>query len=81
MAATNRPDKVWSATLDDRYLCEVERTGEYTGELIIRDTQQNGLELKREAVGLSYQALFGPDVADVATWQNLAIDFVDNLAK
>ena len=59
MAATNRPDKVWSQTLDDRYLCEVERTGEYTGELVIRDTQQNGLELKREDVTLSYQAIFG----------------------
>jgi hypothetical protein len=81
MAATNRPDKVWSATLDNRYLCEVERTGEYTGELVILDTKQNNLELKREPVGLSYQAIFGPDIADVENWETRIIDFVDNLGK
>jgi hypothetical protein len=29
-------------------------------------------------VGLMYGAIFGPDVSDVAEWQRLSTDFVDN---
>jgi hypothetical protein len=78
MAATNDPDLVWSSTLDNRFIIRVERTGDYTADLVIID---NGLEgdpeVLREATGLSYRALFGPDVDDVATWQARAIKFVD----
>lgn len=74
MAATSDPDLVWSVTLDDRYIVRVERTGDYTADLVIRDGDK---ELLREPTTLSYRALFGPDVADVATWQARAIKFVD----
>lgn len=68
------PNLVWSTTLDDRYIIRVERTGDYTADLIIRDGDNL---LLREPTTLAYRALFGPDVADVATWQARAIKFVD----
>ena len=37
--------------------------------------------LHREDVLLSFDALFGPDVADVASWQESAIAFVDKLRQ
>lgn len=30
---------------------------------------------------LSFQALYGPDLADVADWQEIATAFVDNLPQ
>jgi len=78
MAATNDPNLVWSSTLDNRYIIRVERTGDYTANLIIIDSGLEGdPEVLREATTLSYRALFGPDVADVAAWQDRAIRFVD----
>lgn len=71
---TNTPNRIWSVTLDDRYIVTVDRTGDYTGELAIHLDDK---ELLREPVGLSYGALFGPDVDDVQTWQRRAIKFVD----
>lgn len=67
---------VWEATLDDRYRCVVTRTGERTGYYTITDTE-SGEELFAEEVGLAYRALFGPDVGDVRTWQERAIEVVE----
>jgi hypothetical protein len=33
--------------------------------------------LHRQLVGLMYDAVFGPDVADVSAWKQIAIEFVD----
>lgn len=33
--------------------------------------------LHRHTVGLLYNALFGPDVDDVLSWQELAVNFID----
>jgi|SRR5277367_5325301 len=74
---TNDANLVWTATLDDCYLIRVVRTGEYTGDFIISNTANDNKELLREPVGLAYNALFGPDVADVAAWQDRAVQFVD----
>jgi hypothetical protein len=66
--------KVWEAKLDDKYDCVVQRTGDYAGELTIT---ADSTVLHREAVGLSYGAIFGPDVADVREWEDKCIGIVD----
>jgi hypothetical protein len=65
---------VWTSTLDKRYEVTVTRSGDYHAELTISEGDQ---VLHREAVGLSYGAIFGPDVADVADWRRIAVAFVD----
>lgn len=52
---------VWTSTLDGRYEVTVIRTDEYHGELTISEGDQI---LHRESVGLSYGAIFGPDVQE-----------------
>lgn len=67
---------VWQATLDDRYLVKVigEDANWYSGVLIIED---NGTELLREPTNIIFGAPFGPDVDDVARWQDRATEFID----
>lgn len=65
---------VWTSTLDGKYEVTVTRSDDYVGELTI---SEGDLVLHRETVGLSYGATFGPDVADVAEWQRIAVEFAD----
>jgi hypothetical protein len=65
---------VWTSTLDGKYEVIAARTEDYHAELTISEGNQ---VLHREAVGLSYGAIFGPDVADVADWRRIAVEFVD----
>lgn len=67
-------DLVWSGTLDDKYVCRVRRTHPYGGVLEILLGEQ---VLKHWPVELAYDAVFGPDVADVAEWQDRCAAFVD----
>ena len=69
---------VWESVLDKRYRCIVYRDREYRGVLQVVD-EENGETVYEEQVGLAYDALFGPDVDDVYTWQETCIDVVDNL--
>ena len=75
---TDERQIVWEADLDDKYHCEVRRTGDYTGELIMRE---GDTELLKQNVGLAYRAIFGPDVSDVAEWQTICLAKADELAK
>lgn len=69
---------VWSSMLDGKYAIKVIRTAPYRGEL----TVAAGTEiLHRQPVGLTFDALFGPDWGDVQSWQAAATEFVDNLPK
>lgn len=71
-------EDVWHNTVDQgTWDVRVERISAYRGVLIIKraDTDQ---EIHREEVGLSYQAIFGPDVDDVAAWQDRAIEVIDS---
>ena len=69
---------IWNATLDDgAYECEVKRLSHSKGQLTVVETATNELILNKE-VGLSYGAQFGPDVDDVAHWQEMIIEVVDN---
>lgn len=65
---------VWTSTLDGKYEVTVTRTDNYHGELTI---SEGDLVLHRESVGLSYGAIFGPDVADVTDWRRISVEFVD----
>jgi hypothetical protein len=65
---------VWTSNLGDKYDVTVTRTDGYHGELTI---SEGDLVLHRESVGLSYGAIFGPDMADVGEWQRVAVEFVD----
>jgi len=65
---------VWTSILDKRYEVTVTRSDDYLAELTISEGNQ---VLHRESVGLSYGAIFGPDVADVADWRRIAVAFVD----
>lgn len=66
---------IWHSELDDVFLCRVVRTGEYTGNLTVKHGDKVLLE---QEVGLSYGALLGPDISDVAEWQDLCIQCVDS---
>lgn len=65
---------IWSAQLDNRYIVTVRRTAPYRGELTITDA---GQIIHREAVGLMFDAIFGPDIDDVSNFQRIAIQFID----
>ena len=67
---------VWEATLDNIYKCEVTRIDEYKGKLKVTNTE-NAFVLLEQEVGLSYGARFGPDIDDVALWQDLSCKAVD----
>lgn len=66
---------IWQSTLDGRYEVQVVRVAPYQGKLVIRDA---GEEIFSRQVGLMYNAQFGPDVSDVADWQEIAVHFIDN---
>lgn len=74
----DHPQLVWRSKLDNRYLIEVHRTDDSHGKLYVFDHNKGDQEIFSQEVGLSYGAMFGPDVADVNEWQEKVLDFVDN---
>ena len=68
---------VWESKLDTIYNCQVTRTDEYKGILKLTNTENDWVLVEQE-VGLSYGAKFGPNVDDVAQWQEICIQAVDN---
>ena len=66
---------VWQSTLDGRYEVFVVRVAPYRGKLTISDA---GNTIFSQEVGLMYNAQFGPDVADVADWQEIVVNFIDS---
>ena len=70
----NFDDAVWTSILDKRYVIVVQRLSPYKGEL---STQDGDRLVHREKVGLMYDAIFGPDVDDVARWQEIALRVID----
>lgn len=67
-------DVVWESKLDDIYECKVVRNAPYQGILTI---EQDNTVLFNKEVSLMYDAVFGPDVSDLAEWEDLCIKFVD----
>lgn len=72
-------DVIWNAKLDNgQYTCKVTRLTGYTGQLTVEDTLNNNEIVLDKEVPLAYGAKFGPDMGDVAHWQDLIIKAVDN---
>lgn len=70
-------DVVWTATVDgNTWRVDVVQKGAYNADLEIYRLPDETL-VHREEVGLSYQAMFGPDALDVAYWQDRAIEVID----
>lgn len=67
---------VWQAILDGKYGCSVARTAD-GGRLVVANEETQEILLDRP-VTLMYGAPFGPDVADVALWEEICIGVVDN---
>jgi hypothetical protein len=68
---------VYENTVDNgEFHVSVEQTGEYQGQLKVK-VVETGQILLDEQVGLAYGARFGPDVADVYSWQERAIEVID----
>jgi hypothetical protein len=66
---------IWITVLDHRYVVAVTRTGPYQGELTVAD----GFEIAYcRSIDLTYNALLGPDVSDIAEWRRMACAFVDS---
>lgn len=65
---------IWQTTLDEKFACQVVRTGDYKGQLTVKDGETVLLD---KEVGLAYGAVFGPDVDDVSAWQDACIEAVD----
>ena len=71
------PQVIWQQTLDEgQYEGKVIRIDEDRGLLIVTDVSA-GIAFSGEEVTLSYGAIFGPDVDDVAHWQEITAERVD----
>lgn len=66
---------IWEEKLDDLYICKVTRIGEHRGKLTMIDPFDR--ILLEQDVGLLYGAIFGPDIEDIAYWQDLCIGVID----
>lgn len=66
---------IWEAKLDDLYECKVTRISENKGKLTMIDPFNRTL-IDRE-VGLLYGAVFGPDIEDIAYWEELCVNEID----
>lgn len=71
---------VWWSRLDGRYQIEAHRhvDDDEAATLYIYD-HDNDMQLlyEKDTGHLMFGAIFGPDVADVNQWQELAVNFVD----
>ena len=69
---------IWESKADKIYHCEVHRTGDHTGQLTVVNTTNNTIILD-SVVTLAYGAMFGPDMDDVATWQDMSLNAIDGV--
>jgi hypothetical protein len=66
---------IWGSILDDRYAIQVVRVALYHGKLVIREADE---EIFSQQVALSYGATFGPDVSEIADWQEIVLGFIED---
>ena len=69
----------WAGVLDHRYGLEVKRIEPYKGLLCIFDLDDNNKLMYNAEVRISFDARFGADAFDVAEWQNISINIIDNI--
>ena len=72
------PDTCWESTVDmGRFRAWVTQDGDgYRGLLRVVVVEDGTVILERD-VAVSYAARFGPDMDDVATWQEIALEAID----
>lgn len=84
MTTTPEPvDVIWTRTVDDETYraVVVGIEGEsHTGILTVSEIA-TGMTIHTQSVGLSYGAVFGPDVADVALWESITLSVIDDPAN
>jgi hypothetical protein len=74
------PDIVWENTIDGgTWGCKVVRTQQYVGQLTVWNTASGEVILDQQ-VGLAYDAIFGPDVDDLAAWEGAILGSIDRQA-
>lgn len=71
---------VWESMLDQRYSCKVIRQTGRTGLLTVKDCETEEFLLEKE-VSLAFGSIFGPDVDDVAQWQDFCVDAVEGSGR
>lgn len=70
-------DTIWESTVDDgRYHASVVQQPGEKAHLVLREGDEVLLD---EVVSLAYGAIFGPDVDDVAQWQERVIEVIDSV--
>jgi len=74
------PRLVWFAGCDKRYVVEVRRDQPYQGTLFVFDTKKEKT-FTPQSVSIGYDAVVGPDIADIATWKELGIKVIDGIIK
>lgn len=73
---------IWSSTVDGgTWNVAVVQSGDdpYRGDLTVSDKEGN--KVHHQTVSISYGAQWGPDVDDIAEWQAIALDVIDNPEK
>lgn len=76
-SVTEPAEVVWQATIDGRaWLATVVATGEAEAVLTVRRVSDEH-EILRENVGLTFGAIFGPDVSDVQMWSVMIVEAID----
>jgi hypothetical protein len=74
------PGVVYENTIDGgKWGCKVIRTEPYVGQLTVWNIA-SGTVILDERVGLAYDAVFGPDVDDLAGWQGMILGSIDRQA-
>jgi hypothetical protein len=68
-------DTVWAAVLDGKFIIEVQRRNQGAIHCVFG---LDGKCLHVEPTDLSFGAVFGPDISDVAGWQDRAQQIVDS---
>lgn len=69
---------IWDVTVDNKtWLVRVLDDGYYRGKLQIIRVETDEL-IYEESVGLSYGAVFGPDIADVEEWMRKSLEIIDS---
>lgn len=74
-----KKDIIWEGGFDNNtYYATVSRDNDNEGTLdVYEGATPSGDPVYSARVGLSYGAMFGPDVADVNDWIKKVLDFID----
>lgn len=67
---------IWEAGLDGKYICQVSRVDNTTGNLFI--INENEKVIFKEEISLSFRTPFGPDINEIENWKEKCLNFIDS---